>query len=52
MVYTTEHIMGHFQYVATVSNHTMILRLIDALPDELLQLDYLTPGSTGPTRTS
>jgi hypothetical protein len=34
--------MGHFQYVATVSNHTMILRLIDALPDEVLQLDYLT----------
>ena len=37
VVYTTEHIMGHLQYVATVSNHTMILRLIDALPDELLR---------------
>ena len=42
VVYTTEHIMGHLQYVATVSNHTMILRLVDPLPEELLQLDYLT----------
>ena len=33
VVYTTEHIMGHLQYVATVSNHTMILRLVDRAPD-------------------
>lgn len=42
VVYTTEHIMGHLQYVATVSNHTMVLRLLSAVPDEALQLDYLT----------
>lgn len=42
VVYTTEHIMEHLQYVATVSNHTMILRLVSELPDELRQLDYLT----------
>ena len=42
VVYTTEHIMDHLQYVATVSNHTMVLRLIDELPAETLELDYLT----------
>jgi hypothetical protein len=42
VVYTTEHIMDHLQYVATVSNHTMVLRLIDELPVEVLELDYLT----------
>ena len=42
VVYTTEHIMDHLQYVATVSNHTMVLRLIDELPTEVLELDYLT----------
>jgi predicted O-methyltransferase YrrM len=42
VVYTTEHIMDHLQYVATVSNHTIILRLLSELPEDLLQLDYLT----------
>lgn len=42
VVYTTEHIMDHLQYVATVSNHTMILRLLTELPEDLLRLDYLT----------
>jgi hypothetical protein len=42
VVYTTEHIMDHLQYVATVSNHTMVLRLIDEIPAETLELDYLT----------
>jgi methyltransferase family protein len=42
VVYTTEHIMDHLQYVATVSNHTMVLRLLDELPAEVLELDYLT----------
>ena len=42
VVYTTEHIMDQLQYVATVSNHTMILRLIGELPAEVLELDYLT----------
>lgn len=42
VVYTTEHIMEHLQYVGTVSNHTMILRLTGELPGELLELDYLT----------
>jgi len=41
VVYATEHIMDHLQYVGTVANHTMILRLVDELPEELLSLDYL-----------
>jgi hypothetical protein len=42
VVYTTEHIMDRLQYVATVSNHTMVLRLADEIPAETLELDYLT----------
>jgi hypothetical protein len=42
VVYTTEHIMDHLQYVSTVSNHAMVLRLVDELPTEVLELDYLT----------
>jgi hypothetical protein len=42
VVYTTEHIIEHFQYVTTVSNHTMILRLVSEIPAEMLQVDYLT----------
>jgi hypothetical protein len=42
VVYTTEHVMEHLQYVTTVSNHTMILRLVSEVPAELLELDYLT----------
>ena len=42
VVYTTEHIMDRLQYVATVSNHTMVLRLVDEIPAETLELDYLT----------
>jgi predicted O-methyltransferase YrrM len=42
VVYATERIMDHLEFVATVSNHTMILRLREEIPIELLQLDYLT----------
>lgn len=42
VVYTTEHIMDHLQVVGTVSNHTLVLRLTDELPADLLALDYLT----------
>jgi hypothetical protein len=42
VVYTTEHIMDHFKILGTVSNHTMVLRLTDELPADLLTLDYLT----------
>jgi hypothetical protein len=42
VVYTTERVMEHLQYVATVSNHTMVLRLVSEVPAALLDLDYLT----------
>ena len=42
VVYATERIMDHLDPVGTASNHTMILRLREEIPAELLQLDYLT----------
>jgi hypothetical protein len=42
VVYATERIMDHLELVGTVSNHTMILRLREEIPAELLELDYLT----------
>ena len=42
VVYATERIMDHLELVGTASNHTMILRLREEIPAELLELDYLT----------
>jgi hypothetical protein len=42
VVYSTERIMDHLELVGTASNHTMILRLREEIPAELLELDYLT----------
>jgi hypothetical protein len=42
VVYATERIMDHLELVGTASNHTMILRLREDIPAELLKLDYLT----------
>lgn len=42
VVYATERIMDHLELVGTASNHMMILRLREAIPAELLELDYLT----------
>ncbi len=42
VVYATERIMEHLELVGTASNHTMILRLREEIPAELLELDYLT----------
>jgi hypothetical protein len=42
VVYATERIMDHLEIVGTASNHTMILRLREEIPAELLELDYLT----------
>jgi predicted O-methyltransferase YrrM len=42
VVYATERVMDHLELVGTASNHTMILRLREEIPAELLELDYLT----------
>ena len=42
VVYATERIMDHLELVGTASNHTMILRLREEIPAELLELDYVT----------
>jgi len=42
VVYATERIIDHLELVGTASNHTMILRLREEIPAELLELDYLT----------
>jgi predicted O-methyltransferase YrrM len=42
VVYSTERIMDYLEVVGTASNHTMILRLREEIPVELLELDYLT----------